>query len=207
MKRISKSWMKALRFSLVLLVLCGILYPLALTGVSQLLFPKQANGSLIEVNGKVIGSTLIGQNFEDNRFLQGRPSAVNYNTYETQAEAESTAPASGSSNYAPSNDELLVRMEADLNQFLSENPGLTASDVPVDLLAASASGLDPDISVEAAMVQVERIAQASGLSNDEVKAIIESHIHEPVLGVIGNHAVNVLAVNLELAQKLGLLKD
>ncbi|MGX8835039.1 K(+)-transporting ATPase subunit C [Amedibacillus sp. YH-ame6] len=207
MKRYIKSIRTALLFSIGMLVICGVLYPLALTGVSQVFFKDKANGSLIEINGKVVGSKIVGQKFEDEKFFKGRPSAVNYNTY-TEGEKENGdygGVASGSNNYAPSNPDLKARMEADIQSFLDANPSVERSSIPEDLVTASGSGLDPHISVEAAKVQVAAIAKASGLSQEDLNKIIENNTTDKVAGVFGEVTVNVLQCNLDIAKKLNLI--
>ncbi|MGX8852806.1 K(+)-transporting ATPase subunit C [Amedibacillus sp. YH-ame10] len=207
MKRYIKSIRTALLFSIGMLVICGVLYPLALTGVSQVFFKDKANGSLIEINGKVVGSKIVGQKFEDDKFFKGRPSAVNYNTY-TEEEKENGdygGVASGSNNYAPSNPDLKARMEADIQSFLDANPSVERSSIPEDLVTASGSGLDPHISVEAAKVQVAAIAKASGLSQEDLNKIIENNTTDKVAGVFGEATVNVLQCNLDIAKKLNLI--
>ncbi|MEG0470079.1 MAG: K(+)-transporting ATPase subunit C [Longicatena sp.] len=207
MKRYIKSIRTALLFSIGMLVICGVLYPLALTGVSQVFFKDKANGSLIEINGKVVGSKIVGQKFEDDKFFKGRPSAVNYNTY-TEEEKENGdygGVASGSNNYAPSNPDLKARMEADIQSFLDANPSVERSSIPEDLVTASGSGLDPHISVEAAKVQVAAIAKASGLSQEDLNKIIENNTTDKVAGVFGEVTVNVLQCNLDIAKKLNLI--
>lgn len=207
MKKVWNSLRTALVIAVTMIVLCGFVYPLALTGVSQLLFPKQANGSLIEIGGKVVGSSLIGQDFEDARFFKGRPSAVGYNTYTAEAKKAGTYAglSSGSYNYAPSNPDLKKRIEKDIQKFLKANPDKERKDIPMDLITASGSGLDPDITPEAALVQVDGIAKASGLSKSELKAIIQRNTTAKMLGSFGEEHVNVLACNLEIAQKIGII--
>ncbi len=205
--RVLKGIRKPLFVTLALLIICGFLYPLLLTGISQLIFPRQANGSLITVDGETIGSELIGRNFTDKRFMKGRPSAVNYNTY-TQEDLDSgnyTGVSSGSKNYAPTNPELAKRVEADITEFLAANPAIRKGDIPVDLLTASGSGLDPHISPEAAAIQIPALAEATGLTQDTLKAIVKDNTQGKFLGLFGEETVNVLKVNLEIAMNLGLL--
>lgn len=207
MKSFLKVARQALVFSIGMVLVCGILYPLALTGVSQVLFPTQANGSLVEVDGKEVGSTLVGQDFQDERLFKCRPSAYNYNTY-TQAEKDDgtyAGVASGSNNYAPSNPDLLTRVEEDIDAFLAANPDVKKEDIPMDIVTASGSGLDPHISVASANIQVAAIASASGLSEQELQTIIENHTTKKFLGVFGEETVNVLECNLEIAQKIGMI--
>ena len=207
MKKYWNALRTAIVFAVTMIVLCGIVYPLALTGVSQLLFPKQANGSLIEADGKIVGSALVGQDFQDARFFKGRPSAVGYNTYTEAKKAAGTytGPTSGSFNYAPSNPALKQRAENDIQAFLKANPTTQRKDIPMDLITASGSGLDPDITPEGAFVQVARIAKASGLTAAELHAIIKRSTSSKLFGIFGEERVNVLKCNLEIAQKIGIL--
>ncbi len=193
--------------TIALLLICGFAYPLLLTGISQLIFPSQANGSLITIDGQTIGSELIGQDFTDARFMKGRPSAVNYNTYsrEDSDSGNYTGVSSGSKNYAPTNPELAKRVEADLAEFLAANPAIREEDIPTDLLTASGSGLDPHISPEAAAIQIPALAEATGLTQDTLKAIVQDNTQGKFLGIFGEETVNVLKVNLEIAKNLGLL--
>lgn len=199
---------KPLLITVVLLVICGLIYPLLLTGISQIFFPSQANGSMITVNGKTVGSALVGQDFTDPRFMKCRPSAVNYNTYTEKEKADGTYAGigSGSKNYAPTNPELKKRVEADIAAFLKANPTVKKEDIPTDLLTASGSGLDPDISPASAEVQVPALAKATGLSEDKLREIVQQNTKGRFLGIFGEETVNVLNVNLEISKELGLLK-
>lgn len=193
--------------TLVLFLICGLAYPLLLTGISQVIFPNQANGSLITLNGQAIGSELVGQDFTDDRFMKSRPSAVNYNTY-TQADKESgnyAGVSSGSKNYAPTNPELVKRVEADIAEFLATNPSVKKADIPTDLLTASGSGLDPHISPASAAVQIPALITATGLSKDKLETIVKENTQGKFLGIFGEETVNVLKVNLAIAKELGLL--
>lgn len=195
--------------TIVLMVLCGIIYPLAMTCVSQLAFNKKANGSIIVINGKQVGSELIGQNFTDPRFFIGRVSAVNYNTY-TEADTKPdkdgktayTGVSSGSQNLAPSNKALQDRVQKDMDDFLKTHPGIKKEDIPTDLLTSSGSGLDPNISPEAAKIQIEAVSKATGISASELEKIISNHTEGKALGVFGEPRVNVLLVNMEIANRL-----
>lgn len=198
---------KAFLVSVALLLICGLLYPLLLTGLAQVIFPHQANGSLITVDGQAVGSELVGQQFTEDYFMKCRPSAVNYNTY-TQEQLDSGeygGVASGSNNYAATNPDLVARVEADLAAFLEKNPTLTAADVPTDLLTASGSGLDPHISPASAEVQLAQLVEATGLSQEALEEIVADNTEEKVLGVLGERRVNVLGVNLEIARQMGLI--
>jgi K+-transporting ATPase ATPase C chain len=196
---------RAVLVSIVLMLLCGIIYPLALTGISQLVLNKKANGSMIIVDGKEVGSELIGQNFTDSKFFRGRVSSVNYNTYteeDTKADKDSKVAyggvGSGSQNLAPSNDVLKERVEKDIEGFLQSHPEVKKEDIPTDLLTSSGSGLDPDISPEAAKIQIPAVSKASGISETELQKIVDKYTEEKSLGVFGERKVNVLKVNLEV---------
>jgi K+-transporting ATPase ATPase C chain len=197
---IMKTLTKSLFISLVLMIICGLIYPLAMTGISQLIFPKQANGSIIEVNGTKIGSELLGQSFTDPRFFRGRISAVNYNTYKKGDTP--TVVSSGSSNLAPSNKALTERVESDMNALMKLNPGLSKGQIPEDLLTSSASGLDPDISPEAAKFQIPSISKATGISSSDLENIVSNNIEGRQLGIFGEPRVNVLKLNIEIANIL-----
>lgn len=168
-------------------VLLGLAYPLAVTGVAQAAFPAQANGSLVrDANGRVIGSTLIGQTFATPDYFHGRPSAAG-NGYD--------AAASSGSNMGPLNDKLIAREKADAVTLRSENPGAA---IPADAVTTSASGLDPDISPANARFQAPRIAKARGVQEGQIEALIAAQVQQPLLGFIGQPRVNVLALNRAL---------
>ncbi len=198
---------KAFLVTLVLLIICGLIYPLVMTGLSQLIFPHQANGSLVKVNGEAIGSELIGQDFTEDYFMKCRPSSVNYNTYTEEAKesGEYAGPASGSNNYAPSNKALVERVQADIDEFLKANPNIKKEDIPTDLLTASGSGLDPHISPKSAEVQLEKLEETTGLSMDTLQKIVDDNTEGKVLGIFGQDRVNVLGVNLQIAKEMGLI--
>jgi K+-transporting ATPase ATPase C chain len=170
-------------------LITGVFYPLFVTGIAQIAFPHQANGSLIVQNGQTIGSELIGQPFDDPRYFWGRPSATSPFPY--------NGAASSGSNLGPDNPALLEAVKARIEALKAGDPE-NPLPVPVDLVTASGSGLDPDISVAAALYQVSRIAKTRGMSEDAVRSLIESYIKEPQLGDLGEPRVNVLELNLAL---------
>ncbi|MHC1683929.1 MAG: K(+)-transporting ATPase subunit C [Clostridiaceae bacterium] len=195
--------------TITLILICGVMYPLLVTGFSQVVFNKQANGSLVELDGKVVGSKLIGQDFNDDRFFRGRVSAVSYNTYskedvipDSEGKKAYNGVASGSANLAPSNPVLAERVNKDIEEFLQKHPNVKIEEISTDLLTSSGSGLDPDISPEAAKIQIDTVAKASGISKDEITALVDKYTESRDLGVLGEPRVNVLMVNLEIASIL-----
>jgi K+-transporting ATPase ATPase C chain len=185
---------------IALTVITGLFYPLAMTGISQVIFPKQAQGSLIEKDGKVVGSTLIGQVFADDKYFHGRPSATNApdpNDSTKTVDAPYNATNSMGSNLGPTNKALIDRVKGDVDKLKQENPN---AQVPIDLVTTSASGLDPHISPEAALFQVPRVAKARNMPEDRVKALVQDHVEGRTLGFLGESRVNVLALNMALDQ-------
>jgi potassium-transporting ATPase KdpC subunit len=190
----------AIMMQFVLTLITGLAYPLAMTGIAETLFPRNAGGSLIERDGKVVGSALIGQEFKSDRYFHGRPSATlgpdPADPSKSVVQPYNAANSMGS-NLGPTNRALATRVEEDVNRLKQENPNMP---VPIDLVTTTASGLDPDISPEAAFFQVPRIAKARGLSEERVRQLIEAHIEQRILGVLGEPRVNVLQLNLALDQ-------
>jgi K+-transporting ATPase ATPase C chain len=179
-------------------IITGLVYPLGMTGLAQLLFPYQANGSLITQNGKMIGSELIGQNFASDKYFHGRPSATTEPDPKDPTKTISVpyaADNSGGSNYGPTQKDLIDRVKADAAALAKENPN---TPIPVDLVTTSASGLDPDITPAGALFQVPRVAKARGLPEDQVRQLVESHVDGRTFGVLGEPVVNVLQLNLAL---------
>ena len=199
--------LREIRPAIVVLValtlITGLAYPLAMTGIAQVLFPKQAQGSLIERNGTVVGSELIGQVFESDKYFHGRPSAT---TAPDPNDSTKTVPApynaanSGGSNLGPSNKALIDRVQGDMDKLKQENP---SAPVPTDLVTTSASGLDPHISPEAALFQVPRIARARNLPEDRIRQLVADRTEGRFLGLLGEPHVNVLLLNLALDQLAG----
>ena len=192
------------QIAITMFLICGFAYPLVLTGISQIVFPDQANGSIVEMDGKAVGSSLVGQDFTDQRLFHCRPSAYNYNTY-TQEEKENgtySGVSSGSNNYAVSNPELEKRLNEEIEQFLKENPTISKDEIPSDIITASGSGLDPHISVEAANVQIDRIVKNTQLSREKVETLIEQNTQGKLFGIFGEETVNVLELNLSLVKEM-----
>jgi len=177
----------ALRITVVTTVLLGVAYPLVVTGLAHWLFPAKAEGQLIRKDGVVIGSRVIGQPFADDKYFHGRPSAAGANGYD--------AGNSGGSNLGPTNAQLMERVGADAARLAAENPGRP---VPVDLVTTSGSGLDPDISLAAALFEAPRVARARGVREAEMETFIRAHTRMPSFGFLGERTVNVLELNLDL---------
>ena len=181
----------AIKATLVLTILTGVAYPLLVTGLAKVLFPRQAEGSLIRANGKVIGSELIGQRFMRPEYFHGRPSAAGNDGYDGLS--------SGGSTYGPTNQKLVDRVTGDLKKFRAENPTFTGP-IPPDLLTASGSGLDPDISPASAEAQAGRVAAARGIGVETVRQLVAVHTEDRQFGILGEPRVNVLRLNLALDQ-------
>jgi K+-transporting ATPase ATPase C chain len=184
----------------ILTAITGLVYPLVMTGIAQVIFPSQAEGGMVESGGKVVGSVLIGQVFTDDKYFHGRPSAT---TAPDPKDSSKTVPApynaanSGASNLGPSNKALVDRVQGDIDTLKKENP---SASVPIDLVTTSASGLDPDISPEAALFQVPRIAKARNLPEDRVRQLVADNTKGRLFGLLGEPRINVLMLNIALDQ-------
>jgi potassium-transporting ATPase KdpC subunit len=181
-----------LRMTIVMSVLTGLIYPGLVTGICQLVFPKQSDGSLIHKDGRVVGSELIGQNFSKPQYFQPRPSAAGNDGYD--------ATASGASNLGPTNKKLIDRVTASVESFRKDNPDYTGP-VPADLVTASGSGLDPHLSPASAEAQIPRVAKARGVAEDQVRRLVRQFTEGRDLGFLGEPRVNVLLLNLALDEQ------
>ncbi len=197
---------KSILITIVFMVICGLAYPALITGIGQLAFHNQANGSMLTVDGKEVGSALLGQNFSSDKYFHGRVSSINYNTY-TEADTKPdkkgniaySGVGSGSQNLGPSNKALQDRVQKDIKDFLKSHPGVKKDDIPTDLLTSSGSGLDPDISPASAKIQIPAVSKASGVSETDLQKIVDKYTEGRTLGVFGEPRVNVLKSNLEIA--------
>ena len=193
-----KEFRPAIVILVALTLITGLIYPLAITGIAQLVFPYQANGSMIERDGTVFGSALIGQQFNDDKYFHGRPSATNTpdpNDPTKNVDAPYNAANSGGSNLGPTSKTLSDRLAGDVEKLKAENPAMP---VPVDLVTTSGSGLDPHISPAAALFQVPRVAKTRNMPEERVRALVEARTEGRWLGLLGEPRVNVLALNLAL---------
>jgi K+-transporting ATPase ATPase C chain len=198
----SREIRSAIVFIIALTLITGLLYPLAMTGIAGVIFPRQAQGSLIERDGKVVGSELIGQEFTSDKYFHGRPSAT---VAPDPADPTKTVPApynaanSGGSNLGPTNKALIERVQGDVDKLKQENPSAQgSSQVPIDLVTTTGGGLDPHISPAAALFQVPRVAKARNMPEDRVRQLVDEHVEGRTLGLLGEPRVNVLALNLAL---------
>ncbi|MBT1086924.1 potassium-transporting ATPase subunit KdpC [Bacillus subtilis] len=182
--------LKIIRLALLMIIICGILYPLLMTGLAQAIFPDQANGSILKnKDGQIVGSELIGQQFTKSNYFQGRISSIKYN-----------AVGSGSNNYGPTNQEMLERTKSFIRVLEEGNPDLKTKELPIDLITNSGSGLDPDISVKAAKFQVNRVSNATGVSESTLNKLIDNTIDGRSLGIFGEPRVNVLKLNMKVQE-------
>lgn len=182
-------FLPSLKLTVVLIILCSVLYPLFIAGIAKMA-PGGGKGVTVSYQGTVVGYENIGQKFTDDKYFQGRPSAVDYN-----------AAGSGGSNKGPSNPDYLATVQSRIDTFLIHNPGIKKEQIPADLVTASGSGLDPDISVQAAKIQVPRIAKIDNRSEEELYALIDKVKEAPLFGLLGPEKVNVLKLNIELNVK------
>ena len=194
--------LKEIRPAIVLLValtlITGVIYPFAMTGIARVIFPTQSQGSLVEENGRIVGSALIGQQFQSDRYFHGRPSATvapDPNDPTKTVPAPYNAANSGGSNLGPTNKSLIERVQGDMDRLQQENP---SAEVPIDLVTTSGGGLDPHISPAAALFQVPRVAKTRNMSEDSVRRLVDEHVEGRTLGILGEPRVNVLALNLAL---------
>jgi K+-transporting ATPase ATPase C chain len=183
-----KYLLTSLKLTLVLIIICSVLYPLLIAAVGKLT-PGGGNGEAVSVNGKVVGYAIVGQKFTDDKYFWSRPSAVDYN-----------AAGSAGSNKGPTNSDYLKQVQDRIDTFLVHNPGVDKKDIPVELVTASGSGEDPDLSPAAAKVQVERIAAIRKIDEQKIYALIDQHTEDPLLGFLGPSKVNVLKLNIALDQ-------
>lgn len=181
-----KEFSRALRLTIILIIIFGAGYPLFIWSIGRLM-PEKAEGLPIEKKGKIVGYENIGQKFTDDKYFWGRPSAVDYN-----------AASAGASNLGPTTPALVAAIKARIDTFIVHNPGVKASDIPIDLVTTSGSGLDPHISPDAARIQIARVTKIRNLSEDKVKTLVEEHIEKPYFGFFGTERVNVLKLNLAL---------
>lgn len=180
--------MISLKLALVTLTMFGILYPLVITSVGRLIAPNGGKGKEIVIDGKVIGFELIGQKFDNDRYFNGRPSAVDYN-----------AASTGGSNKGPNNPDYLELVQARIDTLLAHNPTLTKGDIPVDLVTTSGGGLDPHISPQAARIQIDRISRVRGINRKKLEGLVEQYVEPPIIG-LGTSRVHVLRLNIALDQ-------
>lgn len=176
----------SIKITVVFIIICAVIYPLLITAVGKLT-PGKGDGQTVSENGKIVGYTNIGQKFTDDKYFWSRPSAVNYN-----------AAGSAGSNKGPSNPDYLKDVQTKIDTFLVHNPGVKKADIPAELVTYSGSGLDPDLSPVAALIQVPRIARVRHLPEESVRALVTANIQKPLLGIFGPAKVNVLKLNLAL---------
>jgi K+-transporting ATPase ATPase C chain len=194
-----KTFYRAISFSILMYFLVGICYPYATYFLGLNLFPKQSKGSLIFQNEIPVGSELIGQNFSQAKYFWGRPSAAGEKGYD--------ATSSGASNLATTNKDLIDRIEKSIQEFLRQNPSIKREEIPTDLVTASASGLDPEISIQSAKIQIPRIAKARNISENNLNLLVNKLTQNPTLTFIGTERVNVLLLNIELDKETSKLKN
>ncbi|NJM25131.1 MAG: potassium-transporting ATPase subunit KdpC [Bacteroidia bacterium] len=177
----------AIRLTAITIILFGVLYPLLITGIASVAAPGNGDGETIKLDGREVGFTLIGQQFGQDKYFHGRPSAVAYN-----------AAATGGSNKGPSNAAYLADVQSRIDEILQANPGISENAIPVDLITASGSGIDPHISPQAARIQIDRIARARNMDKQRLEALVKAHTEAPLWGLFGTSRVNVLCLNIAL---------
>lgn len=190
---------KGIKITIAMIIICGLIYPLFITGIGQLFFPHEANGSIIEVNGKEVGSEIIGQKYNKDIYFSGRISAVNHNTSELGEEIDAT---SGSQNLGPTSDELKERVSKDIDEFIKRNPEVSKDEISSELISQSGSGLDPDITPKGALIQIPRIAKETGISKEKLETLIKENTKGKWLGLYGADRVNVLRLNIAIDEML-----
>jgi len=178
-----------IKLTIICLLFFSGIYTLMVWGIAYAVAPNHGDGETLQLNGKIVGYALIGQKFTQDKYFWGRPSAVDYN-----------ASGSGGSNKAPSNPDYLKQVQLTIDTFMLRNPTVKKEDVPVEMVTASGSGLDPDISPKAAVVQIARVAKARNLSEEKLKELVDKHIEKPLLGLFGPSHINVLKLNIDLDQ-------
>lgn len=183
-----KYMLSSIKLTVVMIILCAVLYPLLIAGIARFA-PGQGKGETISVNGKVVGYARVGQSFTQDKYFQGRPSAVNYN-----------AAGSGGSNKAASNPDYIQTVKDRIDSFLVHNPGVKKEEIPAEMITASGSGLDPDVSPEGAAVQIKRISAIRNISIQKLQTLIDEHTERPLAGILGPQKVNVLQLNIALDQ-------
>lgn len=177
----------SLKITAFMIILFGVVYPMMITGLAKLIAPNEGNGAIIEVNGKTVGFEMIGQSFMSDKYFNSRPSAVGYN-----------AASTGGSNKGPTNPDYLIQVEERITNFLKQNPDVKREDVTVDMVTASGGGLDPHISIQAAEIQIYRIAKGRNINEADVKDLVNQYIERPFLNILGPQKVHVLKLNIAL---------
>ncbi|MGL5477823.1 MAG: potassium-transporting ATPase subunit KdpC [Clostridium sp.] len=195
-----RNLIKGIKLTVIMIVLCGILYPLIVTGIGQVLFKDKANGSIVVLNGKEVGSSLISQKFTKDKYFISRPSFVNYNESYNNEPVNAT---SGSQNLGPTSSELKENIKNNINEFLRKNKEVKKEDISEELISQSGSGLDPDITINGALIQIPRISKSTGISEEKLKELVLNNKKGKFLGMYGEERVNVLGLNIEIDKLIG----
>lgn len=195
-----RNLIKGIKLTVIMIVLCGILYPLIVTGIGQVLFKDKANGSIVVLNGKEVGSSLISQKFTKDKYFISRPSFVNYNESYNNEPVNAT---SGSQNLGPTSSELKENTKNNINEFLRKNKEVKKEDISEELISQSGSGLDPDITINGALIQIPRISKSTGISEEKLKELVLNNKKGKFLGMYGEERVNVLGLNIEIDKTIG----